>query len=57
MYAVRTDGRVLADRYATWAEAVEAAQEGLALPAASDWQVVLIAPDGYFVCHGQPQNL
>jgi hypothetical protein len=42
MFAIRHNGTILADRYETWDEAVEAAQESHRLPPDADWQIVKV---------------
>lgn len=39
MYAIRSNGALLPDRYPSWDEAVEAAQETHRLPPDADWSV------------------
>lgn len=50
MYAIRSNGTLLPDRYPSWDEAVEGAQEEFALPPDGDWRIVLPDPvTGSFV--------
>jgi hypothetical protein len=39
MYAIRSNGTLLPDRYPSWGEAVEAAQEDHRLPPDAGWSV------------------
>lgn len=44
MHAIRSNAIVLPDRYPSWDEAVEAAQETHELPPEGDWRIVLADP-------------
>jgi len=46
VYAIRLDAEILPQRFDSWDEAVEAAQEDYALPPDADWAVVVASSGG-----------